>query len=58
MTYQELELLSRVYNTLLLINTKGEDTIYMSECLQALKKFVLTKKAELEQPVTENIEEV
>lgn len=38
---QELALqLSRIYNTLLLVNTKGEDSILMGECLKAFKNFL------------------
>ena len=39
MTKQQLELLSRIYNTLCLIPTKGEDTILMASCLQALNEL-------------------
>ena len=31
--------LAQVYNTLLLVSTKGEDTIYMSECLKSIKNI-------------------
>ena len=48
MTYENLEALSRIYNTLLLINTKGEDTITMAECLLTLRNFVLTEKEKIE----------
>ena len=48
MNYNDLELLTRIYNTLLLINTRGEDTIAMGECLKAFKTFVLNKQEELE----------
>ncbi len=44
MNYEELELLTRIYNTLLLVSTKGEDTIIMGDCLKALQNFVVTKK--------------
>lgn len=47
MNYNDLELLTRLYNTMLLINTKGEDTMLMAECLKTLQNFVLTKKQEL-----------
>lgn len=47
MNYNDLELLTRVYNTLLLVNTKGEDTMIMGECLRALQDFILTKKQEI-----------
>lgn len=48
MTYEKLEILSRIYNTLLLINTKGEDTIVMADCLNALRSFVTNEQRELE----------
>lgn len=57
MTYEHLETLSRIYNTLLLVNTKGEDTMVMAECLNALKTFVLTEKRILETKNTETKEE-
>ena len=47
MNYNDLELLTRIYNTLLLVNTKGEDTMIMGECLRALQNFILTKKQEI-----------
>ena len=57
MNYNDLELLTRLYNTLLLINTKGEDTILMGDCLKALQNFVLTKKQEIENNQQENHKE-
>lgn len=39
MTQQHLDLLSRIYNTLCLISTKGEDTVLMANCLQALNEL-------------------
>lgn len=33
------EQLARVYNTMTLISTKGQDTLYMAECLKALKEI-------------------
>lgn len=48
MTYEKLETLSRIYNTLLLINTKGEDTIIMADCLNAMRAFVQNEQRELE----------
>lgn len=55
MNYNDLEFLTRLYNTLLLINTKGEDTIMMGECLKSLQNFVLTKKQE--SAAADNIQE-
>ena len=48
MTYEKLETLSRIYNTLLLINTKGENTIVMADCLNAMRSFVMNEQKELE----------
>lgn len=57
MTYNDLELLTRIYNTLLLVNTKGEDTMIMGECLRALQNFVLTKKQEFTDETNKKEEE-
>lgn len=48
MNMEKLEILSRIYNTLLLVNTKGEDTMVMADCLKALQNFILTNKQEIE----------
>lgn len=48
MNYEKLENLSRIYNTLLLINTKGEDTLTMADCLKAFRSFILNEKKEIE----------
>ena len=48
MTYEKLETLSRIYNNLLLINTKGEDTLVMADCLNAMRAFVQNEQRELE----------
>lgn len=48
MTYEKLETLSRIYNTLLLVNTKGEDTLTMADCLKALRNFILTNQSKEE----------
>lgn len=48
-----IEQLSRIYNTLLLVNTKGEDTIVMAECLNALKNFVITMQQEAQNKTEE-----
>ena len=48
MTYEKLETLSRIYNTLLLINTKGEDTLIMADCLNTMRAFVQNEQRELE----------
>lgn len=39
-TREQLEQLARIYNTLLNISTKGEDTLVMADCLRALEQVV------------------
>lgn len=40
MKMTEANQLSRIYNTLLLVRTSGEDTITMGKCLDAFKTFL------------------
>ena len=54
MTEQELKQLGKIYNTLTLVSTKGEDTITMAECLKALKALYQELK---NKPVETSIEE-
>ena len=35
---EQLEQLTRIYNTMLNIGTKGEDTLVMADCLRALEQ--------------------
>lgn len=35
-----VEQLTRIYNTLLLINTKGDDTLVMADCIRAFKQEI------------------
>lgn len=37
-TQEQFEQLSRIYNTLLEVNTKGEDTLIMADCIRALQQ--------------------
>ena len=39
-TREQVEQLSRIYNTMLEIRTKGEDTMIMSDCLRALEQVI------------------
>lgn len=48
MNYNKLESLTRIYNTLLLINTRGEDTLVMADCIRALNSFITIEQKELE----------
>lgn len=40
--------LSRIYNTLLLVSTKGEDTVLMGDCLRVFKQVIETMASEVE----------
>lgn len=39
-TKEQVEQLTRIYNTMLEIRTKGEDTLVMADCLRALEQVV------------------
>ncbi len=39
MTQEQFMQLQRIYNTLNLISTKGEDTLVMADCLRALQEL-------------------
>ena len=39
-TREQLEQLARIYNTLMNISTKGEDTFIMADCLRAMEKVI------------------
>lgn len=41
MTNEQLQQLARVYNTLLTITTKGEDTVVMADCIRAFQQVLL-----------------
>ena len=54
-TKEQLEQLTRIYNTMLQIGTKGEDTLIMSDCLRALEQVIVqidqaSKEAANKQP--------
>ena len=42
MTQEQLTQFTRIYNTLMLISTKGEDTLIMADCLRAMQEFTQT----------------
>ena len=46
MTNEQYNQLTRIFNTLGIINTKGEDTLNMAECLIALRGLLLELKPE------------
>lgn len=41
MTQEQLTQLARIYNTLMQVNTKGEDTFIMSDCLRAMQQLLV-----------------
>ena len=41
MTQNHLEQLIKVYNTLLGVSTKGEDTVMMGQCLAVMREVLL-----------------
>ena len=43
-TQEQLEQLTRIYNTMLEISTKGENTLIMADCLRALEQTVINIK--------------
>lgn len=40
-TREQVEQLTRIYNTMLTIGTKGEDTLIMADCLRALEQTII-----------------
>ena len=49
-TREQLEQLTRIYNTMLNIGTKGEDTLIMSDCLRALEQVIVQINQAAQQP--------
>ena len=39
-TREQMEQLTRIYNTLLEVGTKGQDTLVMADCLRALEQVI------------------
>ena len=39
-TQEQLQQLARIYNTLMNISTRGEDTFIMADCLRALEQVI------------------
>ena len=56
MNYQTLEQLTYIYNSLLLVKTKGEDTIIMAECLTKFHECLIEAQKELQkQKINEEV---
>ena len=41
-----MEQLIQIYNMLLKISTKGEDTVFMAQCLISLKQYIEEQREE------------
>lgn len=54
-TREQVEQLSRIYNTMLEIRTKGEDTMIMSDCLRALEQVVQQVVQANQQPAANSV---
>lgn len=52
-----LEQLTRIYNTLFLVHTKGEDTIIMGDCLKAFKEWLEQAASAQAVPQTNDVKE-
>lgn len=48
MNKEDLIKLANIYNTLLEVSTKGEDTIMMANCLNNLKSFIFEQQNKLQ----------
>jgi len=46
MNQEKISMLARIYNTLMTINTKGEDTLTMAECLKAFQQVIIELQQE------------
>ena len=57
MTMNDLNYLSRLYNTFLTIKTSGEDTVVMGKCLEGFKSFLMNASVEEEEKEVKNKEE-
>lgn len=55
MNMDNAQQLTRIYNTLLMVKTSGEDTIVMGKCLEAFKTFMA--QIEIVSEEVQNIEQ-
>jgi hypothetical protein len=47
MNKEDLIALANIYNNLLDVSTKGEDTLRMAKCLEGLKSFIFEQQAKM-----------
>lgn len=57
MTQEYLTKLAQIYNTLLTVGTKGQDTIIMGQCLSAFQQLIMLASSDVNAPI-EDTEEV
>lgn len=54
MTQELLEQLIKTYNTLLLVSTKGEDTMIMGQCLTSMRNILMEIQQSANNEAAEN----
>ena len=47
MSKEDLVKLANIYNALLEVSTKGDDTIIMAKCLENLKSFIFEQQSKM-----------
>jgi hypothetical protein len=47
MNKEDLITLANIYNNLLDVSTKGEDTLRMAKCLEGLKSFIFEQQTKI-----------
>lgn len=57
MNNQELTQLNQIYNTLLMVSTKGQDTVLMGQCIYAMEQLVNTVNQRLQEEAKEASDE-
>ena len=55
---QEIDTLYKVYNTLYTITTKGQETLYMASCLNALNDIIHSLESKNMHTITIPIDEI
>ena len=48
-----LEQFAKIYNTLLLVSTRGEDTVIMGQCLTAAREMLMQLQADISEQKAE-----
>ena len=57
MTQEQIIQLTKIYNTLALIQTSGENTIIMGDCLKATRDFINELNKQMEENAVEEVKE-